>query len=1115
MPWHSVFVALAAVLLGCLGVGLGPSAAAQIEADWGRVPTRYFGPAEHGLDRHNWGIAQDADGFIYVANLGGVLVFDGVRWTPVDVETGVVRSIAYGFDDRVYVGAEGAPGYLTTADDGQLTFVSLASHLPPAYRDHTLLWETLATEHGVYFGAYEGWVFRWDGEQMTVYDPGSASSGVDRPGFDNLNAVGEVLYASLDDFTLTRLTRDGGHVPLYTFDGLFRSVLPDGPEHLLIATKHEGLWRCPRTSPQPAPVSAAEACERRLTDFEDLVTSGSLYTALRLSDGTIALGFDEQGVALFNADGRLLRFFDERSGLDNTEVMRLFEDRDGALWTALYAGVARIDVNAPATTFGRAEGLLSLANETLRHKDRLYAATMVGVYVLDASQQPARFERITRPGAQNNCWIMRETPDRLLALCNRDLLAIDGTRSRVLWTAPQRVYGFDIDPADPTRVYVGGYGGLYVVEPDAAGVYRSVATFDTGFPSSVFAERTEDDATTVWVGYADEAFYRVTFADRDPLEAAEVTHVPPADSTAGVGRAYWLDGAVRLAGRVSQRLRDDPTAPRFEPDPTVEAWAGDIAAPLHLADDNDGGRWFVGSDQALYVAHPQADRTEGYAPPMRVLPASPSSEINGLFFDEDGTGWLAVANGVTRLEPRARPRPRPQVFLRRVSTVETDSTLRGGGALAAPLVLPHQHGGVRFAFASPLFEHADQVAYRVRLDGVSDRWTEWSSETHQDYVNLREGAYTFRVQARDAFGRTSDEAAFSFRVVPPWYRTWWAYLLWSLSGLGMVVGVAWGYGRHRGRQLALRNTTLERAVTARTREIAAQKQEVEHRRRAQADANVELHRLNQSLEARTVELREALEQNKEFLGIAAHDLKNPMGGIAGMADFLAEAARELPDDELRDNLVLIRSEAMRAIALIESLLDEARADADVSGPRLKRRPGDLADIARAVLRWNRAQAEAKRIRLVASLPDALPAQVDASALQRAVDNYVSNAVKYSPPGSLVRLVLSVEAASGDGAAWARIAVEDEGPGLTEEDQAKAFGKLQRLSAQPTGGEHSTGLGLYIVKQLVEAHGGEVGVESEPGAGATFWLRLPLPPPDPFAELATTGTASIEPRSTAV
>ena len=109
-------------------------------------------------------------------------------------------------------------------------------------------------------------------------------------------------------------------------------------------------------------------------------------------------------------------------------------------------------------------------------------------------------------------------------------------------------------------------------------------------------------------------------------------------------------------------------------------------------------------------------------------------------------------------------------------------------------------------------------------------------------------------------------------------------------------------------------------------------------------------------------------------------------------------------------------------------------------------------------------------------------------MQRVLDNLISNAVKFSPPGRDVRVSLTHEDES------LRIAVADEGPGLTDEDKGKLFGKLERLSAKPTGGESSTGLGLYIVKTLVELHGGQVEVESEYGTGTTFTVAVPADVP---------------------
>jgi signal transduction histidine kinase len=109
---------------------------------------------------------------------------------------------------------------------------------------------------------------------------------------------------------------------------------------------------------------------------------------------------------------------------------------------------------------------------------------------------------------------------------------------------------------------------------------------------------------------------------------------------------------------------------------------------------------------------------------------------------------------------------------------------------------------------------------------------------------------------------------------------------------------------------------------------------------------------------------------------------------------------------------------------------------------------------------------------------------DPLRLRQVMDNLISNAVKFSPPGSVVRV-----RASRQDAAW-RIEVQDQGPGITPKDRQRLFQDFARLSAAPTGGEKSVGLGLAITRRVVKAHGGQIGVDSEPGRGATFWFTAP-------------------------
>jgi signal transduction histidine kinase len=145
---------------------------------------------------------------------------------------------------------------------------------------------------------------------------------------------------------------------------------------------------------------------------------------------------------------------------------------------------------------------------------------------------------------------------------------------------------------------------------------------------------------------------------------------------------------------------------------------------------------------------------------------------------------------------------------------------------------------------------------------------------------------------------------------------------------------------------------------------------------------------------------------------------------------------------------------------------------------------ELGRLAAEVVELNGPAARAKSITLGHRAVAPAPAQVDPWRWREVVDNLVSNAIKFSPTGARVTVLTGVTGAR----AWCR--VEDEGPGLTSDDRARIFGAYARLSAQPTAGESSTGLGLFGVKRLVEAHGGEITAENRAPVGAVFTVTVP-------------------------
>lgn len=250
-------------------------------------------------------------------------------------------------------------------------------------------------------------------------------------------------------------------------------------------------------------------------------------------------------------------------------------------------------------------------------------------------------------------------------------------------------------------------------------------------------------------------------------------------------------------------------------------------------------------------------------------------------------------------------------------------------------------------------------------------------------------------------------------------------------------------------------------------------QEVLERRRAQEE-----------LECANEHLRELNKQKNEFLGIAVHDLKNPLSGITA----LARAVRQLPDmerEEIELNMQHIMSTTERMFELIKNLLNVNAIEQ--GGMRLTLSPVNLTLSAAMTLQSYNLKACAKSITLKTEISSDVVGVCDEAAIVQVFDNLISNALKFSPEGSSITVRTYQR---GD---KARFEVQDEGPGLTAEDKAKLFGKFARLSAKPTGGENSTGLGLSIVKTMVEAMGGHVWCESTVGEGAVFIVEVPIIP----------------------
>ncbi len=288
-------------------------------------------------------------------------------------------------------------------------------------------------------------------------------------------------------------------------------------------------------------------------------------------------------------------------------------------------------------------------------------------------------------------------------------------------------------------------------------------------------------------------------------------------------------------------------------------------------------------------------------------------------------------------------------------------------------------------------------------------------------------------------------------------------------------------------QIEQMNHWLEERVTVRTQELQEQTVQLSATNNklsaAYADIEVaqqELWSRHQKLTQLNDQLAESNREKNEIMGIVVHDLKSPLSGIQGLAEVIAGGVENEMAQEVGKQIF---NSTERMFALIKNLLELNTIESGALKIHITTiQPKPMLVSIVEVFAY---QASSKKITLHTEFPNQdVTVLADEQAFMQVVDNLISNAVKYSPheKSVFIRLKSSTEAV--------RVEVQDEGPGISEADMKKMFGKFARLSARPTGGEHSTGLGLSIVKKMVEAMNGRVWCESELGKGATFIVELP-------------------------
>lgn len=1022
-----------------------------------------FDPTIYNGGSQNWSILQDLRGIMYIGNLHGVLEYDGVNWRMVPGGNGkIARSLAMDENGKIYVAAIRDFGFLAPDSIGFMRYYSLGDSVPEQFRDYDDVWFAHTIGADVFFMTYK-YLFRWSEEKLRVWEP-----PIDR--FYRMHTFQDTLYVHCGkDVGFVKLVGDSLHlIPDSEIGSYSGFMLPLGDGAILGTTANTMFWS-DGTEFRPFEVSAG--------DFFD---DNMLYHgAMVVKDTAYALATLDRGVGIINDKGELKQVLNSSSGVLDNMAWSVNSDNQGGLWIGLDNGLSRVEMPSPISYYDSQLGLDGTVSYCLRFQGRLYLATSTGVYVLipsEAPGSPPTFKEVEGLGAQ--CWEMIEANGSMVVATYDGIDEIIGDKAR-------KIHHVNANcilqyKTDERLIFVGTEFGIEVLSyQNNRWQYGGKMPGTNEMVNSI----SEDADGSLWLGSQGKGFRRIQFSKPYNPFAPDPSGIEIAvyDTSHGLGNndayTFQLEGKSLFA-TIKGLFYFDNASKKFLPETGWGKSLTDTSITVVTMDTDVNGRaWIVIRQQEKIRAgyfHPAENDDvvwlKEFATELKDM-----GEVHEILPEvsrenpEVGHLWFGGNSGLIRYDlsvPNKGDGPF-SALIRQVS-INADSAIFGGSYPEnfPQIELAYNAGTIRFEYAALAFNRPEGNQYQVFLEGFEAGWSEWTPENYRDYTNLSEGNYRFRVRAQNIYGTPSSEDSFYFLILPPWYRSIWAYLGYIIIFVGLLAGVARGYNNYRSKEQA--------------RELDRQRELLEKERQV------------------SERLREVDKLKDEFLANTSHELRTPLNGIIGLTESLIDGAAGKPSEKMTDNLSMIVASGKRLSSLVNDILDFSK----LKTHELKIAPKsvDLRIIANLVLKFSEHLINSEKVVLKNDIPkDLPPVYADENRIQQILHNLLGNAIKFTREGTIT---IAAEK-SGE---TVIVSVSDTGIGIPAEKLETIFQSFEQADASDAREFGGTGLGLSITRQLVELHKGTISVTSEPDKGSVFQFTLPIASTPASTELPTTDLA---------
>jgi len=740
---------------------------------------------EYKAGTQNWSISQDQKGFMYFGNNEGLLVFDGVNWQVHRMtNSSIVRSLYIPKNGQIYVGAYNDLGKMNIDKSGKMEFRSLKKYIPENFHNFDDIWNITTFEDQIVYQSYNcAFLFRNDTTVSIIKAPVRFQNSFQVNGHLYFNDIEKGLM----EFTNNTLNHVNNCEKIKGEE--IWSILPfNNSNDLMICTLNKGIF-----------IYRGNELREWETPVNTLFKQNQIFSAIIIEDKYYAIGTIQDGVMIIDEKGNIIQHINRQKGLQNNTILKIFSDSTGNLWLGLDNGIDYVNINSPITFLQQSDGI-GAGYTSIIYRGKIYFGTNQGLFVKDWSNYNQNDEFRLIPGTNGQVWYLGVHDDVLLCGHNNGTFIISGDKARQISKIPG-AWKFHTLKRFPGYLIGGTYSGLtlYKKENESWVYSGKIKGFNESF--RVFEE---DENGDLWMSHGFKGIYRITVGNTlDSIPSFRFYTSKDGLPTDFNLNVFKIKGKVVVTSNVGI-YEYNPENDKF----VRSAYFNQLLNPLKdisfLKEDQSGNIWYIAWSQGKNttgIYRIQEDlRYKQESAPFSLLTGRLISGFESIYSYSDDHIFFGTEEGFAHYSSVSSfiDNKAFSAFINRATALYLDSTFYYGNSTGEQVKtnqnkysFPFKNNTFRFSFTSPSYENQGNIEYSFLLSGAGNKWSEWSSTPFTEYANLPYGEYFFTVKARNQMGIESLTDSLSFEIQPPWYKTIYAYFVYSLIIAFLVSLIIW------------------------------------------------------------------------------------------------------------------------------------------------------------------------------------------------------------------------------------------------------------------------------------------------------------------------------------